>query len=209
MKKLLFLLLLFCPALTVQVNAQDTIAVSTVYKEGGRNEVYYVNKEGNRIGKYLRYTRYGKVYTEGQYNNGTPVGTWNYYSADTAGKLVQTLNFDQHKETFVDSVNVNSLVCGPRYFGGNTAKQEYIQLRIKTDFTEQERAMLKGKSIMAVFEVDSKTFTTYAITIQNNTLPKNVLDKMTKIIAEMPAWLGPVCDKGDQPVWRQSVVFVF
>lgn len=205
MKNVFFFLLLSCSGCLL---AQDTIPVKTTYKDGAQNEMYSVNKDGIRIGKYIRYTRYGKVYTDGQYNNGTPVGIWNYYSADTSGKLVQTLDFDQHKETFVDSVNVNSLVCGPRYFGGNTAKQEYIQLRIKTDFTEQERTMMKGKSVMAVFEVDPKTFTTYAITIENNALPKDIIDKMSKIIAEMPAWLAPVCT-GGTPVWRMSVVFVF
>jgi hypothetical protein len=189
--------------------AEDTIPVNTTYKDGSKNEVYFTNKDGNRTGKYVRYTRYGKVYTEGQYNNGTPVGVWNYYSADTAGKLVQTLNFDTHKETYVDSSNVNSLVCGPRYFGGNAAKQEYIQLRIRNDFTDQEKAAMKGKSVMAVFEVDILTLTTYAISVENYGYSRNVIDKMNRIIAEMPAWLPPVCDKGDHPVWRQSVVFVF
>lgn len=202
------LLLLFI-AFSITVSAQDTIPMNTVYKDGSKNESYFVNKDGFRVGKYVRYTRYGKVYTEGQYSNGNPVGVWNYYRPDTSGALVETLNFDTHKETFVDSANVNSLVCGPRYFGGNTAKQEYIQLHIKTDFTEAELAMMKGKTVMAVFVIDDKTFTTYAITIENNAYPKDIMDKMTKIIAEMPAWLPPVCDKGDQAVWRQSVVFVF
>lgn len=206
------MILLFPFALSAQAILEvngDTTTVKTAYKDGTKNEHYYLNKDGNRNGRYIRYTRYGKVYTEGQYNNGTPVGIWNYYSADTSGKLVETLNFDTHKETFLDSTNVNSLVCGPRYFGGNTAKQEYIQLRIKTDFTEQEKATMKGKSVMGVFEVDILTFTTYAITIENYGYPKNIIDKMIRIIAEMPAWLAPVCDKGDQPVWRHSVVFVF
>ncbi len=207
MSKHIFLLLIL--TLSVGVSAQDTIPFKSTYKGGSRNEEYLVNKDGNRIGKYIRYTRYGKVYTEGQYNNGTPVGIWNYYRPDTSGLLVETLNFDTHKETYVDSINVNSLVCGPRYFGGNTAKQEYIQLRIRTDFTEEQRAFMKGKSVMAVFEIDILTFTTYAITIENYGYPKDIVDKMYKIISEMPAWLAPVCDKGDVPVWRQSVVFVF
>lgn len=193
---------------TVQSHG-DTTLVKTTYKEGGRNEEYGLNKNGNREGKYIRYTRYGKVYTEGQYSNGAPVGVWNYYRPDTSGALVETLNFDTHKETYVDSVNVNSLVCGPRYFGGNSAKQEYIQLHIKTDFTEEERAMMKGKSVMAVFEVDQKTFTTYAVTVEDFALPIDIRNKIEKIVSEMPSWLAPVCDKGDQPVWRQSVVFVF
>lgn len=206
MKHLFFLLIVL---LSCRLAAQDTIPMKTTYKDGAKNEEYFVNKDGNRVGKYVRYTRYGHVYTEGQYNNGTPVGIWNYYRTDTSGALVQTLNFDTHKETFVDSINVNSLVCGPRYFGGSTAKQEYIQLRIGTDFTEDERATLKGKSIMAVFEVDEKSFTTFAVTIQDNAISQELRNKMSRIILEMPAWLAPVCDKDDQPVWRQSVVFVF
>ena len=187
----------------------DTIPVTNTYKDGAKNEIYFVNKEGNKVGKYVRYTRYGKVYTEGSYDNGTPVGIWNYYRPDTSGALVQTLDFTNHKETFVDSLNVNSLVCGPRYFGGNTAKQEFVQLRIKTDFTEDERALLKGKMIMAVFAVDDKSYTTMDVTIEDNALPYEIRNKMQKIILDMPAWLPPVCDKGDEPVWRQSVVFVF
>lgn len=182
--------------------------MQTTYKDGSKNEIYSVNKAGNKVGKYARYTRYGKVYVEGQYDNGTPVGVWNYYTADTSGQLVETLNFDAHKEVFVDSVRAQGLICGPRYFGGNSAKQEYIQLRIKNDFTEQEKAMMKGKSVMAVFEVDPKTFTTYAITIEDNALPEDIRKKMSKIIAEMPAWLRPLCS-GGTPVWRMSVVFVF
>lgn len=200
----IFLFLLF----SVMLSAQDTIPMTTSYKDGKKNEVYSVNKAGNKVGKYVRYTRYGKVYVEGQYSNGIPVGTWKYYAADTSGILVQTLDFDRHKETFVDSVHVPSLVCGPRYFGGNTAKQEYVQLRIKNDFTEQERAQLKGKAIMAVFEVDPKTLTTYGASIQDNSLSQDVRTKMEKAITEMPAWLPPVCT-GGTPVWRMSVVFVF
>ncbi len=195
--------------ITGSVFSQDTIPVQTTYKDGGKNEVYSTNKDGIKIGKYVRYTRYGKVYVEGQYNNGNPVGIWNYYSADTVGFLVQTLNFDTHKETFVDSVHVPSLVCGPRYFGGNAGKQEYIQLHINTDFTEQEKAMMKGKAVMVVFEVDDKSFTTFAVTVEDNALPLDIRTKIHKIVTDMPAWLPPVCDKGDHPVWRQSVVFVF
>lgn len=203
------LLPLLCFLFSLCASAQDTIPVKTTYKDGARNEEYFVNKQGNRVGKYVRYTRYGKVYTEGQYNNGTPVGTWNYYRADTSGALVETLDFDNHKETYVDSLHVPSLICGPRYFGGNTAKQEYIQLRIKTDFTEAERATMKGKSVLVEFEVDPKKFTTYAISVHNNEIPEAMRNKMKTIVAEMPAWLPPVCSKGAQPVWRMSVVFVF
>jgi hypothetical protein len=209
MKKIVLLLLLFCSAFMINVHAQDTIPVTTTYTDGGKNEVYAINKEGNKNGRYVRYTRHGKVYVQGQYKNGTPVGIWNYYALDSSGALVQTLDFDKHTETFLDSVNVNSLVCGPRYFGGNPAKQEYIQLRLRTDFTEQERGSMRGKAIMVVFEIDPKTLTTFAVAIPNDALPKNISDKIQKIVTEMPAWLAPVCDKGDQPVWRQSVVFVF
>jgi hypothetical protein len=206
MKKIFTVILL---AASLVVFAQDTIAVRTTYKDGAQNEIYFTNADGIRIGSYTRYTRYGKVYVKGQYNNGDPIGIWNYYSADTAGFLVQTLDFDKHKETFVDSVHVPSLVCGPRYFGGNTGKQEYIQLHIKTDFTDQEKTMMKGKSVMVVFEVDEKSYTTFAVTVEDNALPLDIRNKIQKIVADMPAWLPPVCDKGDQAVWRQSVVFVF
>lgn len=207
MKNLLLILLLSC---SISVFAQDTIPVQTTYKDGSKNEIYFTNKEGNRIGIYTRYTRYGKVYVSGQYNNGSPIGIWNYYTADTSGALVETLDFDKHKETFIDSSRVpGGLICGPRYFGGNAAKQEYIQLRIKSDFTEQERNMMKGKTPMVVFEVDQKTLTTYAGAVEDNALPLDVREKMVKIVEEMPAWLPPVCNKGADPVWRMSVVFVF
>jgi hypothetical protein len=193
----------------VSSKLNDTLPVNNTYKDGSKNESYFVNTEGNKVGKYVRFTRYGNVYTEGQYDNGSPVGIWKYYAADTGGALVETLDFSTHKETFLDSANVNSLVCGPRYFGGNSAKQEYVQLRIITDFTEQERAMMKGKMIMAVFTIDDKSYKTMDVTIEDNALPYDIRVKMQKIVVEMPAWLAPVCDKEDKPVWRQSVVFVF
>lgn len=205
MKYVLFLLLFTA---SVSLHAQDSTHITKSYKNGKPDEDYYLNAAGNKNGKYIRYTRNGKPYMQGQYKNGTPVGTWNFYSGDTTGELVQTLNFDTHKETFVDSLRVHSLICGPRYFGGNMLKQEYIQQRIKTDFTPEERTQLKGKSIMAVFEVDSVTFTTYGITIEDASISADLRAKMVKIIKEMPAWLPPVCNNGSM-VWRMSVIFMF
>lgn len=189
-------------------NAQDTTHVNTVYKGGEKNEYYYRDGNGNKIGKYLRYTRYGNTYIEGQYYNGQPVGVWNYYTAENTGKLVQTLNFDAFKETFLDTVNVPSLICGPRYFGGNMAKQEYVQYRISTDFTPAEHQRLKGTSVMAVFDIDTKTYKTNSISVDDPALSEDLRAKMVKIIREMPAWLPPIC-KGGTPVWRMSVVFLF
>lgn len=200
---LIFLLFISC-ALT----AQDTTHITTVYKSGEKNEDYFRNKDGNKTGKYQRYTRYGKLYIDGQYNNGSPVGIWNYYSADTNGTLVQTLDFDTHKESFVDSVNVPSLICGPRYFGGNMAKQEYVQLRIATDFTPAERQRLKGTSVLAVFDIDPVTYKTIGITVDDPALSEDLRAKIVRIVSEMPTWLVPVC-KGGTPVWRMSVVFLF
>jgi hypothetical protein len=190
------------------VAAQDSTRVTTIYNQGTKNEDYHINQEGQKSGKYMRYTRYGNVYIDGQYKNGVPVGVWNYYTADTAGKLLQTLNFDTHQETFVDSVNVPSLVCGPRYFGGNMAKQEYVQMRIASDFTPEERKLLKGKSVLAVFSIDPVNYTTVGITVDDKTIGESVRSKIVRIVEEMPAWLAPVC-KGSDPVWRMSVVFLF
>jgi len=61
---------------------------------------------------------------------------------------------------------------------------------------------------MAVFEVDQKTLTTYAVSIEDNALPEEIRNKITKIVLGMPAWLSPVCT-GGTPVWRMSVVFLF
>jgi hypothetical protein len=202
------LLFTFSLLLTLAVSAQDTVHVTTSYTKGQKNEDYFRNLEGNKHGKYRRFTRYGKLYIDGQYNNGSPVGTWNFYSSDTLGELVQKLDFDTHKEIMVDSFRVPSLICGPRYFGGNMLQQEYVQHRIKTDFSETERARLKGTSVLVVFEIDPKTYKPYGVVIEDNALSDDIKAKITKIVNEMPAWLPPVC-KGGPPVWRMSVVFLF
>lgn len=204
----LFLILLFLAFGPVALLAQDTVHVTTSYTNGKKNEDYFRNPEGNKHGMYQRFTRYGKLYIEGQYNNGTPVGIWNFYSTDTNGTLVQKLDFDVHKEVMVDPLRVPSLICSPRYFGGNMLQQEYIQQRIKTDFTETERASLKGTSVLVVFEIDLKTYNPYGIVIEDNALSEDIKLKITKIVIEMPAWLPPVC-KDEAPVWRMSVVFLF
>lgn len=205
MKKLTCLLLIILPMYLV---AQDSTHITKNYKNGKLEEDYYLNVSGNKNGKYLRYTRYGKLYVEGQYKDGAPVGTWNYYSGDTLGELVQTLNFETHKETFCDTNRINSLICGPRYFGGNMLKQEYVQHRIKTDFTPEERNMLRGKSVLVVFEIDSVTYTPYGISVEDQAISPDLKAKMVKIVREMPAWLPPACT-GGAPVWRMSVVFLF
>lgn len=205
MNKFTCLLLLIFPMYLV---AQDSTHVIKNYKSGKLEEDYYLNASGNKNGTYLRYTRYGKLYIVGQYKDGTPVGTWNYYSGDTMGDLVQTLNFDTHKETFCDTNRINSLICGPRYFGGNMLKQEYVQYRIKTDFATEERNMLRGKSVLVVFEIDSATYLPYGISVEDQAISPDLKAKMVKIIMEMPAWLPPACTSGT-PVWRMSVVFLF
>lgn len=205
MKNIVCLILLIVP---MYLFAQDSTHITKNYKTGKPDEDYFLNAAGNKNGKYLRYTRYGKLYVDGQYKDGVPVGTWNYYSGDTLGELVQTLNFDTHKETFCGSNRINSLICGPRYFGGNMLKQEYVQHRIKTDFTPEERNMLRGKSVLVVFEIDSVTYTPYGISVEDQAISPDLKAKMVKIIKEMPAWLPPVCTGGTS-VWRMSVVFLF
>lgn len=204
--KTLTLLLSF--AFIIQLSAQDSTHITRNYRNGKLDEDYYLNASGEKNGKYIKYSRNNHKYVEGQFKNGFPVGTWNFYAADTTGDLVQTLNFDTHKETFCDSARVPSLVCGPRYFGGNFLKQDFVEQRIRTDFTEEERAKLKGKNIMVVFEVDSVTYKTYGADVQDNSVSPEIRAKMTKIVQEMPAWLPPVCTGGSL-VWRMSVVFVF
>lgn len=193
--------------LFIGLSAQDSTHVVRNYRNGNVDEDYFLNASGNKNGKYIRYTRNGKVYIQGQYENGKPVGIWNFYSADTSATLVHTLNFDTQKETFCDSLRAPSLICGPRYFGGNMLKQEYVQHRIKTDFTAAERAQLKGKTVMAVFEIDSVTYRPYGITIDDLSITQDMRTKMVKIINEMPTWLPPVCRQN--AVWRMSVIFLF
>lgn len=215
MNRILILLLITG---AVSLNAQNTVdtvltrdtllSVTKNYKNGVLEEVYFHNTKGNKDSSYVKYTRHGKIYIQGQYKDGVPVGVWNYYSSDTAGYLVQTLNFDAHKETFVDPRSQHSLICGPRFFGGNFAMHEYVHHRITTDFTAEERAKLKGQRILAVFEVDSVKYTTYAVTIDDKSISWDTRVKMTRIVQEMPAWLPPVCKDGTK-VWRHSVVFVF
>ncbi|HTF04066.1 MAG TPA: hypothetical protein VK826_08570 [Bacteroidia bacterium] len=202
-----FLFFFFFACATV-LSAQDSVHVTNAYKNGEKNEDYFRNKDGNKHGKYIRYTRYGKVYIDGQYRNGTPVGTWQYYSADTSGVLVQTLDYDTHKELFCDSMRAQGLICGPRYFGGNMQQQEYIQLRIKTDFTEAERARLKGTTVLAVFAIDPATFKTYGVSVDDPALSEDLRQKIVRIVTEMPAWLPPTC-KSQSMVWRMSAPFVF
>ena len=87
-------------------------------------------------------------------------------------------------------------------------QQEYIQMRIKSDFTETERQRLKGTSVLAVFDVDPLTYKTIGINVDDAALTEDLKNKIIKIVSEMPAWLPPVC-KDKNLVWRMSVVFVF
>lgn len=206
MKQIIFLLSLLPLFLFAQ---QDTTKVETKYRNGELNEQYSTNKNGVKVGSYTRYTRYGKKYIVGQYDNGMPVGAWEFYSADTNGVLVEKLDFTTHKELFVDSLRVPSLICGPRYFGGNMLKQEYIQNRIKTDFTDAEKEQYKGQTFTVLFVIDDKSFKAVGVSCNDSGLSEDAKKKMEKIVSEMPAWLPPVCGKDKEIVWRFSVAFVF
>jgi hypothetical protein len=186
----------------------DTTHVTTRYKDGKVNEQFVRNKNGEKDGSYIRYTRYGKKYIVGQYADGIPVGIWEFYSSDVNGVLVQKLDFDTHKELFVDSLRVPSLICGPRYFGGNMLEYEYIGRRIRSDFTAAERNQYKGKVLSVNFTIDKVTLKPAFVSCADQTLPKIIQDKMVKIVSEMPAWLPPVCKAGDA-VWNFSVPFAF
>lgn len=182
---------------------------TTYYSDGLLKEKYLLNKEGNKDGPYTCYSRFGKKYISGQYANGEPAGTWEFFSSDTNAFLVQKLDFTTHKELFVDSLRQPSLICGPRYFGGNFLRQEYIQNRIKTDFTEAEKELLKGQNYTVIFLVDQKTLRPVGASCADTELSETIRKKMEKIVAEMPAWLPPVCGKDKDTVWRFSVAFVF
>lgn len=209
MRRILSLLFLFPLLLAAQNASQpDTGQVVSRYSNGSVNESYRLNAAGNKEGVYVRYSRYGKKFVSGQYENGKPSGIWEFYSSDTLGKLVQKLDFTNHKELYVDSLRVPSLICGPRYFGGNMIKQEYIQQSIKNRFTETERAMLKGQSFTVVFTIDEKTLKPIGVNCDDNALPDDTRRKLEQIVTDMPAWLPPVC-KNSSEVWRFSVVFVF
>lgn len=187
---------------------KDTTHVTTYYRGGQLNERYILNSSHQKHGEYVRYTRYGKKYITGTYVNGLPAGTWNYYSSDTTGTLVQTLDFDNHRETFVDSLRVHTIICGPRYFGGNMLQYEYVSYHVKNDFTPEERAAHKGKTYTVSFTIDSVSMKPVMISVDNPDLPEPFRKKLETIVAGMPAWLPPVC-KNKSEVWRFSVAMVF
>ena len=206
MKQLfLFVTLLSATILSAQ---KDTSHVTKYYKDGKLRENYVLNRNGNKEGEYKQFTRYGKPYIVGQYKDGNPVGIWEYYSGDTVGFLVEKLDFDQHKELFVDSLRAPGLICGPRYFGGYMLRQEFIQNRIKTDFTDAEKKQYQGHTYKVSFTVDTTTMRPVGISTDDAQLPADIKAKMEKIVADMPAWLPPIC-KGKEEVWRFSVAFVF
>lgn len=188
--------------------AQDTTHVNTYYPGGKLNERYVVNSKKEKNGEYIRYSSFGKKYISGQYKNGQPVGVWEYFSSDTLGILVDSLNFDTHKELFVDPLHVSSLLCGPRYFGGKMLENEYINHRIQTDFTPEEKAFYHGQNFSVVFTIDSTTMKPVGISIDDPNLSPAFAAKIITIVSEMPAWLPPVC-VGKEEVWRFSVTFIF
>lgn len=207
MKKLLlftFLLPLFAFA------QKDTTHVQTHYQNGKVNEEYVLNKDGNRDGAYIRKTRNGKNYIKGQYSNGQPTGIWEYYASDTTGELVEKLDFDSHKELFVDKYRVPSLICGPRFFGGSMIEQEYIQNHIKSDFTADERTAMAGQRYTVSFVIDSTTLKVISgsVMVNEKEVTPAVNDRLVKAVQDMPSWLAPICH-GEGEVWRFSVTFVF
>ncbi|HTL82162.1 MAG TPA: hypothetical protein VL651_10680 [Bacteroidia bacterium] len=203
MKKILLLASFILP--TLLFSQKDTTHITTHYRNGVVNENYVLNKNGEKDGAYLKQTKYGKVYTKGQYNNGVPTGTWEYYTSDTVGTLVEKLDFDAHKELFVDPLRVHSLICGPRFFGGNMAQKDYLHHRVITDFTADERAKYKDQRYSVSFVVDSTTYKPIAasIVVDANT-PVELSQRMITMISEMPVWLPPVC-RGEGEVWRFTV----
>ncbi|CAN5206251.1 hypothetical protein BH09BAC5_BH09BAC5_12250 [soil metagenome] len=206
MKHIFSTLILFM--VVSSVFAQDSIRIENYYHDGTVYDIFFKNAEGQRQGPYLQYSRFGKKYVEGQYNNGLPVGIWNYFSSDTSGTLVQILNFDTHQETFVDSNRVTSLICGPRYFGGRVAKNEYVARRIESDFTSEEKANYKGMVYVLSFSIDPKTMKVTGVSVDDQNLPETMKAKMYAIANEMPAWLPPVC-KDKSEVWRFSIGISF
>ena len=194
--------------LSLSIFAQDSTHHVTYYRDGKLNEKYIINSNNEKDGEYVRFTRYGNKYISGQYKSGKPVGIWEYFSSDTEGVLVQKLDFDNHKELFVDPLKVTTLICGPRYFGGSMIQNEYIANRIKTDFTANEKAFYHGQNFTVTFTIDSVSMKPIGVSVDDPNLPIGFSSKMFTIISEMPAWLPPVCvDKSE--VWRFSVVFIF
>lgn len=187
--------------------SQDTTRVVNTYRNGDIYDSYMRNAFGEKEGYYVQYSRFGKKLITGQYNNGIPFGTWNYYSADTSGRLVQTLDFDTHKEVFVDSIRVPALICGPRFFGGRTAQNEYIARRVKTDFTEAEKEVYRNRPFVVSFSIDRKTLKVVGVSIEDNDLQDDFKNKLIRIVSDMPSWLPPVC-KDKSEVWRFSVAIV-
>ncbi len=191
------------------ISAQDTTHFVTHYRDGKVNEKYIINSKKEKNGEYIRYTRYGKKYISGQYKDGEPVGVWEYFSSDTTGVLVQKLDFDAHKELFVDPLRVHSLICGPRYFGGSMIENEFIAHHIETDFTTEEKTFYHGQSFTVTFTIDSVSLKPVGITVDDQKLPTAFSAKMIAAVSAMPVWLRPVCSEGKNEVWRFSVVFTF
>ncbi len=188
--------------------SQDTTRVVNHYNDGQIYDSYRRNAVGEKEGGYVQYSRFGKKLIVGQYNNGVPFGEWNYYSADTSGRLVQTLDFDAHKELFVDSIRMPTLICGPRYFGGRLAQKEYIVRRVNADFTKTEKEDYRSRGFVVSFSIDPKTLKVVGVSIEDNDLQDDFRNKLIRIVSEMPAWLPPVC-KDKSEVWRFSLAIIF
>lgn len=205
--KTLFAFLFVFFAGTVPGQTGDTVHVLTHHKNGAVNEDY--NKiNGLKSGEYKRYTRYDKIYIKGNYSNDSPTGIWEFYAADSAGKLIQRLDFDNHTELYVDSSRAHSLICGPRYFGGNMMQYEYIAKSIRAQFTPEEKRQMRGKAVNVFFTIDSITLKPGNCSINDATVANTIAAKMMRIVSVMPVWLPPVC-KTDAMVWRFSVPFLF
>ena len=197
------------PDSTLKVYKDSLQHIVNYHKNGSVNEDYYKSSNGDKIGSYKRYTRYGKLYITGKYNENMPAGVWYYYSADTSGKLLQVLDFDKHKELYVDSLRVPQLFCGPRFFGGNMIPMDYFQKRLRSDFSAAEREQYKGQSFTVSYTVDATTLKPILITPVQTYLSPDMANRFIQIVKDMPAYLPPVCRPGSEPVWRTNVVFYF
>jgi hypothetical protein len=200
----LALFLFFSSLLT----AQDSILVENHFHDGTLFDVCKKNPSNEKVGPYVQYSHFGKKFITGQYNKGVAYGIWNYYSSDTSGVLVQTLNFDTHTETYVDSNRVTSLICGPRYFGGRMAENEFVARRMDSDFSAEEKKAYKGQVYVVAFSIDPKTFKVVGVSLDDSSLPDPVKSRMMKIASDMPAWLPPVC-KDKNEMWRFSIPIAF
>ena len=208
MKNIFLFLVVFVSGISISAQ-EDTTHFVTHYGDGKLNESYIINSQKQKNGEYVRYNHFGKKYISGQYKNGEPIGIWEFYSSDSTAVLVQKLDFDAHKELFVDPLRIPQMICGPRYFGGNMLKNEFIEHHIATDFTSEEKKMYAGQSFSVLFTIDSVSLKPVGISISDEQkLSPDFSAKLIAAVAAMPAWLPPACENKNK-VWRFSVKFVF